>query len=284
MSGHLWVDGRVLAEDRISLPPSAPALAHGHGLFTTIACRSGHPMFLDRHLRRLAGSARALRIPWTHTEAAVRGGIRELLARAGLQDAAARLQLLLLDDDASLAVLSVSPPPAAPDPPVPVRIGLAAPRFRGPRTLAEHKTLNYLQSRLALAEGMARGLAEVLFALPEGTILEGTRSSVFLVRDGRVVTPPLHLPILPGVTRELIVEVASGLGVPVEERTFGLSELEKADEIFITGSVRGVRPVAAVENRNVPAAPGNITISMQKGYGELSRLELQRAKTGPSDA
>jgi branched-subunit amino acid aminotransferase/4-amino-4-deoxychorismate lyase len=140
-----------------------------------------------------------------------------------------------------------------------VRLGIVSDPFNGPRTLASLKTLNYLVPRLAFADGERRGFDEMLFTMPDGTVLEGTRSSVFVVDGGTLVTPPLSLPILPGVTREVILGCARESGIPVAERPFTVAALRAAPEAFISASVRGVRAVKAVQGADLARCPGPLT-------------------------
>ena len=141
----------------------------------------------------------------------------------------------------------------------PVAVGIVSDPFNGPRSLATLKTLNYLVPRLAHEDGARRGFDEVLFTLEDGRVLEGTRSSVFMVADGAVVTPPLSLPILPGVTREVILSCARRAGIPVFERAFTAAEMLRAGEAFVSASVRGVRPVASLAGEALPRVNGDVT-------------------------
>lgn len=239
------LDGALRGDGRIDLLALGPAVLGGEGLFETLPVRGGRPLFLSRHLRRLASAALALGLGPIPGDETWRNDIRLLVAAAGIEDLAVRFVVLSDGERVRRFVGATGLPPDAGQP---VRLGLADPEVNGARVLAAWKTLNYLQSRRAHALGAARGLDEVVFTLPDGTVLEGTRSSVFVVRDGVLWTPPLSLPILPGVTRELVLEVAAEAGISSQERAFALDALRRADEVFITASVRGLRSVRSFES------------------------------------
>jgi branched-subunit amino acid aminotransferase/4-amino-4-deoxychorismate lyase len=123
--------------------------------------------------------------------------------------------------------------------------------------LARHKTLNYWSRRLAYEQGRELGADEVLLATPDGRFWEGSRTSLFLVRDRILTTPGLAGPVLPGIMRGLVLELAMSAGLTPAPCDSGISraELETADEIFLTNAVRGLVPVGRTPDRTV-AAPG----------------------------
>jgi branched-subunit amino acid aminotransferase/4-amino-4-deoxychorismate lyase len=255
---HAWpcvLDGAVVQDGRIAIDARGGVLSHGEGLFETLPVVAGRARFLDAHLERLDGACRELGFGPGPDAPRVTRDVDALRALVG---DAFSLRVTVFRDGAALRRLLV-PSPLPTDVGRPVRIGVAAERFNGPRSLAWLKTLNYLVPRLAHEEGAARGLDEVVFVRADGVVLEGTRSSVFMVEGGTIVTAPLSLPILPGVTREVILGCARRAGIPVAERAFTLAALTEAPEAFISASVRGVRAVRSVEGRPVRGCPGPLT-------------------------
>jgi para-aminobenzoate synthetase / 4-amino-4-deoxychorismate lyase len=109
----------------------------------------------------------------------------------------------------------------------------------------------------------------------EGSVLEASRANVFAVRDGVLLTPPLDGRILPGVTRMRAIELAGELGIEARKVTLSLGDLLSADEVFLTGSVRGIEPVGAIDGTAL-AAGGNVTSELS---AELQRTWV-RAKVG----
>ena len=135
-----------------------------------------------------------------------------------------------------------------------VRLGTAGPARQDP--LAGHKTLNYWPYRLLGEKARAEGCDEALLIDTRGCVLEGSRTNVFLVARGTLVTPPADGRILPGVMRGLVIERARSLGIPVEESPLSLLDRRlQPDEVFLTNAVRGVIPVGRWGRAEFPA-PG----------------------------
>jgi len=256
------VDGVVAADGRVALRADGDAIACGEGLFESLPVLGGAPKFLGRHLRRLAEGAAFLRLD-APDAATVRRDVARLAAAVGAVDFSLRLTLLR-DGAVSRRLCVAAPLPA--DVEAPVRLGWVAPPFDGPRTLGRWKTLNYLAARLAHRDGVARGFDEVLFRDVDGAALEGTRSNLFVIEDGRLATPPTTAPVLPGVTREVILEVARAAGVPVAEERLDADRVFGADEAFISASVRGLRPASSIEGRPFRAVEGPVVRRLRDAY------------------
>jgi branched-chain amino acid aminotransferase len=131
------------------------------------------------------------------------------------------------------------------------------------------KTTSYAENVVALAHAHANGAAEALLANTAGNLCEGTGSNVFLVLDGQVVTPPLSSGCLAGVTRALLLEWTDAT-----ERDIAMSELSRADEVFLTSSTRDVHGVHSVDQRSLDGAPGPVTRKVAAVFAERSRADV----------
>jgi branched-chain amino acid aminotransferase len=120
------------------------------------------------------------------------------------------------------------------------------------------KTTSYADNVIALAYAKERGALEAVFANTRGELCEATGSNVFVVLDGVVHTPPLDSGCLAGITRELVLEWCREEGLEVVEMALPLDVLTRADEVFLTSSIKDVFPVSAVDGR-VFASPGPVT-------------------------
>jgi len=265
------VDGELRADGRVDVLVLGGGLQQGEGLFETLPVEGGIPHFLDRHARRLAGGADELELNPAPDAAGWGRDIAALAEAAGLGDLAVRLMLFRDGDRVRRAVAAE---PLSREPLEPANVGQAAPGLEGARPLAHLKTLNYLGPRRAWALGRRAGFDEVLFVLEDGIVLEGSRSTVFMVQGGVLRTAPLDLPILPGVTREVLLEVAADAGIPVREEAFRLTELQTADEVFLTASLRGVRAVRSVCGVGLTVVNGPLT-------GRLAGLYRDRVSLRP---
>ncbi len=135
------------------------------------------------------------------------------------------------------------------------------------------KVGNYLVAVLAMREAKKHGALEALIVDGGGRVLEGATSNIFMVTGGSLLTPPLELGILPGITRRTVLELAQHLGIPCEERALRLTDLLQADEVFITSSIREILPVVRIDGNPIKTGhPGSIT---QKLLGEFRRFALE---------
>ncbi len=269
------LNGEFISGETIPVDPREPFFAHGFGLFETLRVENRRPHFLDSHVSRMAEAAEALGLPGAPNLEAARRDLTLLLQKS--EEATLRVRVHLLGrSDGTTDVLYVGEPvkplvlPAEP-----VALGVAAPRFRGGLALPGLKTMNYLVNRLAEKEGRERGFDEVVFTLADGTVTEGSRSTVILVKEGVVTTPPLDLPILPGVTRATVLALAAELGHPTRECRFSQDALLEADEVFLTGSVSGIRPVVRFVDRVLAPVPGPVTMAVARAYAGRVAIEPQ---------
>jgi branched-chain amino acid aminotransferase len=122
----------------------------------------------------------------------------------------------------------------------------------------------YLNSLLATTEARRAGYDEAIMLTHEGYVADGPGENIFVVKNGRVLTPPLAMSILPGITRDTIIQIAQDLGHPVEETLLVRADLYLADEVFMVGTATEVAPVRAVDDRELGVGP--VTLELQKAY------------------
>ena len=254
------------------LDPAAPVLhaddegvLRGRAVFETLRVYGGTPFKLEAHVRRLGASAQRLRLPEPpHDDfvdaalAAVRAGGRpdatlRLLWTAGQEGGGAPL---------GLALVSELPP------------GLDELRARGLKlavvrwatgALAGAKSTSYAENIAAQHEAVERGADDALLVAPDETLLEAPTSNVWFREGALLLTPSLALPVLAGVTRATLCELAPDNGYVVEEGTFPVSRLLRSDEVFLSSSVREVAPVVAVDGDAVAGgAPGPAAAALQR--------------------
>jgi D-alanine transaminase len=129
------------------------------------------------------------------------------------------------------------------------------------------KSTNLLGNVLAAQTAKEMGAYEALFYLQDGTITEGARTNLIGVRNGRLLTAPTTPQILPGITRDFIIQLARDLSVPVEEQAFKLDHLSAMSELFLTGTTSEVMPIAQVDEQQIgDGRPGPITRRFQEAY------------------
>ena len=246
-SRPIWssYDGDLLSER---------GLFYGDGLFETILIANGRPRLLDLHLGRLRRSAEALRLemPDRLTEQ-IDSGLKE----SGAKDAVLKIVLsrqasargYAADPDAGshcllLLYASDAVGQTANQAHTGVDVCLCTTRLARQPVLAGHKHLNRLEQVLARSEWQRRDIAEGLMLDTSGNLIEGTASNLFLVRDGVLTTPDLKYSGVAGVMREWVMREAYAARIEVQEAEVRLSDLENADEMFLTNALMGIRPVA----------------------------------------
>jgi len=135
---------------------------------------------------------------------------------------------------------------------------------------------NYLNSILAKKEAIDSGFDEAIMLIDNGHVSEGTGENLFIVKDGKLHTPPSHDGILAGITRASIIDIAKELSIPVEERSLLRDELYTADEAFLCGTAAEVTPVTHIEHRKITRGPGRITKKLKDAFFKVVRGKDER--------
>ena len=273
MAAVVHVNGKILTEEHATVSVFDHGFLFGEGIYETLRTYQRRPFLLDRHLARLRHSASlmALDVPFSDEDLGRRVN-ETMAAHPALDEAYIRILLTRGVGDLSYS-LSATPTPSLviivkPFVPHPERafthgipVVVVGVRRNHPDALNPMiKSNNLLNNALAMQEALRRGGQEALMLNQAGQIAECSQSNVFLVRRGEVVTPPLSAGLLPGITREYVLELAADLKIPARETQIGLDDLEAADEAFLTGTTREVTPVVTVDGRAVgDGRPGAIT-------------------------
>jgi 4-amino-4-deoxychorismate lyase len=245
----------VVPVDEPVLHADDEGVLRGRAVFETLRVYGGVPFKLDQHLDRLAASAERLRLPPPpHAEFAA--AANQVISAAAQPDVTLRFLWTAGREHggppAGFALVSTLPP------------DLETLRARGlrlavvrwsPTALAGAKSTSYAANMAAQDEALRGGADDALLVAPDDTVLEAPTSNVWFREGNSLVTPSLDLPILAGVTRATLVELAPALGYEVEEGVFALDRLLAAEEIFLSSSVREVIPVIAVDGAERPRGP-----------------------------
>ncbi|WP_347553244.1 branched-chain amino acid transaminase (plasmid) [Pseudalkalibacillus hwajinpoensis] len=134
----------------------------------------------------------------------------------------------------------------------------------------------YMNSALAINEAVMNGYDEALFLTKEGNVSEGSAENIFIVRGGMVLTPPLSDDILPGITRDTVAKILNKeLNIPILEQSMTRVELYEADEVFLTGTAIGIKPVVEIDRRVIGKGKiGSVTSKVQQIYNQIVRGEM----------
>lgn len=255
MTGAVWIDGRIVAPADGTVAADDPGLLVGDGVFETTRVVRGVAFALTRHLARLRRSAAivGIDVPWSDAE--LRGACEATVAAAGPEPADRfwRVRITVTARPTLLVSVLAAPRwPATTD-----LIWVDAPvNERGP--LVGAKTIAHLESTWCARQARAAGVGEAVRSNTAGVLCEGSATNLFLVHDGVLSTPSRATGCLPGITRELVLEVAD----VVERGDLTVADLHRADEVFVTSSTRDVHPVTAVDGRRLAPAPGPTTAAV----------------------
>ena len=261
----VFLNGEYLpkAEARVSVDDRG--FLFSDGVYEVTAAYRGRLFRFEEHVERMAKGLHALRIGYD--PAALREVKQELLERNGLADAEAAYVYVQV-------TRGVAPRTHAfpKDTPRPTVYGFANPYHRPERERWERgfravtipdtrwarvdiKAISLLPNVLAQQAAVDAGVDDAIY-VKDGIAMEGAHNNLFAVFDGVVVTAPKSNYILHGISRDVVIQLAHGLSIPVEERSIPLAELYRADEVFFTGTTTEVRPTVEVDGRQI----GNGTV------------------------
>lgn len=284
----VYLNGEFLPLEDASIPLDDRAVLYGDGLFETIRGYRGKPFRLERHLKRLEEGCRTLgkRNPLTSEEAG--DALRRLLELNSLEKRDSYIRITLtggpsgggkrLEPGSPVGVFMLARPYTGHSPHhyregISIIISKIA---RDPASpLSYVKSTNYLGSLIAKQEAFEEGADDAVLLTTSGNIAEATSSNIFLVMDGELHTPENGCGLLPGITREAVVELGSALGVETRQSVIGPTSLFACDEIFLTNSMVELMPVREVSGKEIGnGCPGPVTMELSRAYRDLVQSEL----------
>jgi len=293
----VWHNGEFVERDQARISAFDAGFQHAVGLFETMLARNGRVFRVDKHLDRLEQSARELRLSERVRTGPLSEAIQHTVDENGLDQG--RVRLTVTGGDLNLLqsqhraphdptiLIVVQPPTEYPEAFFTdgVRAVFAPARSNPWEPNAGHKTLNYWPRIRMLQEAAQRQAAEAIWLTLSAEVAGGCVSNLFVVRDGALHTPPARgetaedadpSPILPGITRATIIELAGERGIPVHARSFGADALFEADEVFLTNSSWGVLPVVTIEREQISdGSVGPVTRSLRDAWLEVVDLETR---------
>lgn len=252
---------------------------YGDGVYETLRAYRGRVFQLAEHLARLERSASRIQLRLPVGRERLADLVRESLRRNQLQEAYLRITVSRGAGEIGLDPALCKAPMlviiAKPFQPYPesiytqgVSVTIAKTRRNLPEALPPQvKSLNFLNNILAKMEATAAGVHEALLLNHRGDITEGTTSNVFAVQGGRLLTPSVESGILEGITRGVVLQLASELGIPSEETRLTVEDLMRAEECFLTNTTQEVLPVTQVDGRMIGnGRPGEITRRLHASF------------------
>jgi len=287
VSESVYVNGKFVPRSEAKVSVFDRGYLYGDGVFEGIRAYNARIFRLDQHLERLYRGAKviALDIPLTPEE--LKDVIIETVRRNELRDCYIRVVVSRGEGDLGLNPMDCHTPATI--------IVIASHISLYPREVYEQglelitcttrrnlpsalnpeiKSLNYLNNILARIEVVQAGAHEGLMLNHLGYVAEGTGDNVFIVRGGVLRTPPAHIGLLEGITRQVVLELAEGMDLPAREEEITLYEVYTADECFLTGTAAEIVPVARCDERVIgDGKPGPITKRLMEQFKEVTVTE-----------
>jgi branched-chain amino acid aminotransferase len=254
---YVFHNDQVQPVEKTRWSPGQAGLICGWGLFTTVRIARGEAFAYERHWRRLDKDSATTRLPLTHTGAKVRVHLQEVIRANKVQEGCARIYLVWntvggwRSDEKMPEVDLMITTADLPHYPEVMRLSVREHGRHAASPLAGVKTISWLDSVWASAEAHREGYDEVVLLNERGEVSECTAANIFALKGDKVVTPPLSSGCLEGVTRGVLMEIASDAGTSVIEQTLRLEDLHSADEVFVTSTNRNVIGVKEIGGREV---------------------------------
>lgn len=284
MGLKVYINGQILPQEDAKISVFDHGLLYGDGVFEGIRAYNGNIFLLDEHLDRLYDSATALALKIPITKAEMASAIKKTMEANNLIDSYIRLvvtrgvgklgldpnkcstpQIIIITDTIEL---------------YPKELYEKGLNIVTVTTIRNHfsaldpkiKSLNYLNNILAKLESIQAGAGEALMLNKDGYVAECAGDNIFIVKNNVLLTPPTSSGILIGITRNIVMKLAAGMGFQVKEELMTRYDLYIAEECFLTGTAAEIIPVVKIDGRTIGTGkPGKMTFDLLKKYQHLTR-------------
>ncbi len=279
---YVWIDGRMLPKSQAAVSVFDHGLLYGDGCFEGIRVYQGRIFKCRAHMKRIFRNAERLRMKMPYTPDEIVDVMRMCIKQNGLSDGYIRLvftrgvgslglnpfkcpkpSVICIADEISLY------------PPEMYQTGMKVVVAKRPRTPTacldpSLKSLNYLNNILAKIEAIDAGCLEAIMLSTDGYIGECTGDNLFIIKDGKVITSPLDVGMLDGITRQFVIEELCPMaGVKVSEKKLKLADVMNADEIFLTGTAAEIIAVTQVDDKKISDGEGPVTKKLRAKFREV---------------
>jgi len=257
MSSYIYINNKLVPEEEAKVSIYDRSYLYGEGVFETLRAYNGHVAFCDLHYERLKKNCKRLKIDVPVDKHSFEKAIIKTLNANEVKNAYVRTTLS--PEGASYGLKKPSK--------MKTNFSIFCKQFSGREKkmyekgarvviiksvpsdhplMADLKSTNYLSKMLARDEVARLKADEGIFCSPTGSVLEGSLTNVFIVKNNGLITPPISEGVLPGVTRSIVLHLAEANGIEATERPFDIEEMKKSDEIFLTGSTTEILPVSEI--------------------------------------
>jgi len=279
----IFHNDRILPLDEARLSPGQVGLLMGWGVFTTLRLYRGLPFAFERHWTRMSRDATRLGFSMNYQEQFVRNAVVELARANQRPEGMARLSLVknrgglwaqaedLPPTDLLVFTRELVPWPRG------HRLRLQPMGIFSGGQYAGAKMLSWVPHTAVYERAHADGFDDALLLNEKNQLAECTSANIFLVRGGKLLTPPLSSGCLPGITREIVLEIAPPAGIEVREEELKAEDLSSAEEVFISSTTREVAAVESVAPGPKFSIPGQTTLAVEQLFRGYVQSYLARA-------
>jgi branched-chain amino acid aminotransferase len=283
MTEKVFLNNKLVDAKKACVPITDSSFLYGVGLFETMRSHNGVVFALVDHLDRLSFSAARLSINNPYDAKHLVDAVNEVLCANRLSDARVRLTLTngpMAEAGQQQATLLVTATKFRPYPPEYYKNGVTVvlcPFRQNPSDLTcGHKTTSYFSRMMALNHAHQKRAAEALWFTVDNRLAEGCVSNVFLVKNSTLYTPPIHTPVLAGVARKTVCQIALEDSIKLIEKHLSIDDVLGADEIFLTNVIMQVMPITKVEKHMVGGGRvGPMTKALKKKFEQLIDKECR---------
>lgn len=284
MAEKVFLNNKLVDIDKARISVTDSGFLYGAGLFETMRSYKGTVFSLKDHLDRLFFSSRSLSINNPYDRKYLTDTIYKVLQANKLTDARLRLTLtngpMSLPDEQRAPTLLITATKLQPYPAEYYKKGvlvvLCPFRQNAGEPTCGHKTTSYFSRMIALNRAHQKRAAEALWFTTNNRLAEGCISNVFLVKDSVLYTPPIETPVLAGVARKTVCQIALTNSIKLVEKDLYIDDVLAADEIFLTNVIMQIMPVTAVEKHTVcDGKVGTMTKRLQKSFDEFIKKECR---------
>jgi branched-chain amino acid aminotransferase len=287
MPEKVFLNDKLIEADKAKISATDSGFLYGAGLFETMQSRNGVVFALKDHLDRLFSSARALSVNNPYNKKYMTDAIYKVLKANKLTDARLRLTLtngpMAESEEQRKATLLITATKLQPYPAEYYKKGvmviLSPSRQNTFETICGHKTTSYFSRMIMLNSAHQKRAAEALWFTTDNRLAEGCISNVFLVKDSVIYTPTAATPVLAGIARKTVCQIAKASSIKLVEKDLSINDVLGADEIFLTNVIMQIMPVTAVEKHIVgDGKVGTMTKRLQIGFNELVKSQCGKSK------
>jgi branched-chain amino acid aminotransferase len=286
MGLKIYIDGKFLPKDEAKISVFDHGLLYGDGVFEGIRTYDGLIFKLKEHIDRLYQSAHTIMLDIPMSKNEMVEAIKKTLRDNKLKDAYIRLLITRGVGDLGLdprkcpkATIVIITDKIKLYPSEFYKKGMEIVTIPTQRTIHEAvnpqiKSLNYLNNILAKVEAINAGVDEAVMLNSEGYVAECTGDNIFIVKKGALLTPPIHIGVLRGITRGAVIDIAHMKEIPVYEEILTRYDLFNADECFLTGTAAEIIPVVKIDGRTIAnGKPGKMTLSLTSEFHKITRSD-----------